>query len=94
MTATAAKVYTEVRLEVPRVHADAVCNYIIDHISGGLVLEEEEDSPVTGIRFYVPGQSPEAYRPGLDEYLRQVLPTGVTPAITETVINDVEWVEE
>lgn len=89
------EVYTEVRLTVPRVHADAVCNYIIDNIAGGLVLEEEEGSPETGLRFYVPGRQPDSYRPGLEEYLSQVLADdGLdVPEFRERIIENVEWVD-
>ena len=88
--------YMEVRLEVPRASADAVCNFIIDHITGGLVLEEEEDSPVTGILFYISPDEAEDYRSGLVKYLKQILPdgSGTEPEITETIIENLEWVEE
>ena len=46
--------YRELRLEAPRHHADAVCDFIIQYITGGLVLDEEEQSSKTGITFYVP----------------------------------------
>ncbi|MBI5266487.1 MAG: 50S ribosomal protein L11 methyltransferase [candidate division Zixibacteria bacterium] len=54
MTASDRPEYRELRLEVPRQHADAVCDFIIQYISGGLVLDEEEHSGHTGITFYVP----------------------------------------
>jgi ribosomal protein L11 methyltransferase len=46
--------YRELRLVTPCHHADAVCDFIIQYITGGLVLDEEEQSPTTGITFYVP----------------------------------------
>jgi hypothetical protein len=45
--------YIEAKLTVPRDMADAVCNFIIDNITSGLVLEEEDESTVTAITFYV-----------------------------------------
>ncbi len=88
--------YMEVRLEVPRASADAVCNFIIDHITGGLVLEEEEDSPVTGILFYISPDERQDCRSALVKYLQQILPdgSGAKPEITERVIKNLEWVEE
>ncbi len=84
--------YDEVRLEVPRLLADAVCNFIIDNICSGLVLEEEEDSATTGIRFYVSGEL-DKHRRSLGRYLAQLanesMPT--PPVITSRIVRDVEW---
>ena len=48
--------YIEAGLSVPNNIQEAVCNYIIENISGGLVLEDEENSSKTTIRFYIPGE--------------------------------------
>jgi len=87
--------YTEVKLRVPRRNADAVCNFIIDNITSGLVLEEEEGSQETGVTFYVPGGGDRGYRKALTDYLEQVLSDGaVMPEIEERIIKNVEWVEQ
>ena len=87
--------YTEAKLRVPRRNVDAVCNFIIDNITSGLVLEEEEGSQETGITFYVPGGERE-YRTALIDYLKQVFSDGATaiPEIEERIIKNVEWVEQ
>ena len=84
--------YDEVRLEVPRHLADAVCNFIIDNICSGLVLEEEDDSVTTGIRFYVSGES-DKHRRSLDRYLAQLVDESMPapPVITSRALRDVEW---
>ena len=84
--------YDEVRLEVPRRLADAVCNFIIDNICSGLVLEEEEDSVTTGIRFYVPGEL-DKHRRSLGNYLAQLTDEAMPapPVITTRAVRDVEW---
>lgn len=96
MANTSPEQYIEARLEVPREHADAVCNYIIDNITSGLVLEEEEASPYTGILFYVPDEKAKTYGAPLSEYLTEILgpQTGLVPAVRERMIKNVEWTEE
>ncbi|MEW5994780.1 MAG: 50S ribosomal protein L11 methyltransferase [Candidatus Zixiibacteriota bacterium] len=96
MTESRPRSYVEGRVEVPRGQADAVCNYIIDNISSGLVLEDEEESQYTGIVFYVPpGRKPQ-WQEGLREYLTGIFNrTGNSlPPITERVIEEVEWVDQ
>jgi ribosomal protein L11 methyltransferase len=95
MTGEKPEFYTEVKLRVPREQADAVCNFIIDNITSGLVLEEEEGSRETGITFYVPGAGDRKYRTDLGNYLEQVLPqNAVIPEIEERIIKNIEWVEQ
>jgi ribosomal protein L11 methyltransferase len=88
--------YTEVRVEVPRFYADAVCNFIIENIANGIVLEDEEDSPVTGIQFYVDEEKIKGYKDLLSEYLTEIFSTEKlpVPTITERKIKNVEWIEE
>jgi ribosomal protein L11 methyltransferase len=85
--------YLEVTLEVPRAHADAVCNFLIDNVCSGLVLEEEEDSPVTGVKFYVPADDDRNYRTLLSNYLLQLVDKSMpeVPRIQERSIKNVEW---
>jgi len=88
--------YCEVSFEVPNIHADAVCNFIIDNICSGLVLEEEEDSPVTGIKFYIPTGDTSKHGNLLKNYLSQLVDESMpeVPAIGEKVIKNVEWTEQ
>jgi ribosomal protein L11 methyltransferase len=96
MTGEKPEFYTEVKLRVPREQADAVCNFIIDNITTGLVLEEEEGSPETGITFYVAGGGDRRYRTDLGNYLKQILPenAGKPPELEERIIKNIEWVEQ
>ncbi|MEA3296406.1 MAG: hypothetical protein U9R56_00905, partial [candidate division Zixibacteria bacterium] len=86
-------VYIEVELQVPRSLSDPVCSFIIDNICSGLVLEEEDDSPVTGIRFYVPTdhhkQSCNLLSGYLDELTSDIMPE--VPIITLSRVKNVEW---
>lgn len=88
--------YCEVNLDVPNKHADAVCNFIIDNICSGLVLEEEENSPVTGIKFYIPTGDTSKHGNFLKNYLSQLVDESMpeVPAIREKIIKNVEWTEQ
>ena len=61
--------YVEVELQVPRPHADAVCDFIVDNIAGGVVLEEEEGSRQIGIKFYVAGGTDGDFQKPLTAFL-------------------------
>lgn len=87
--------YIEARVEVPRHIADAVCNYIIDNLTRGMILEEEEDSSVTGIIFYLPDSSDSSYKDNLARYIIEICddPT-LQPEIREKTIKNVQWVQQ
>ncbi|MDD3731228.1 MAG: 50S ribosomal protein L11 methyltransferase [candidate division Zixibacteria bacterium] len=89
------QVYIEARLEVPRVLTDAVCNFIIDYIAGGIILEEEEDADTTGIIFYVPGDDTRDYKRLLANYF-SALPNVLRecPPIRERIIKNIDWIEQ
>lgn len=88
--------YIEARLDVPRPHVDAVCDFIIENITSGLVLEEEEGNDSTGIIFYVrEGEQPD-FPQRLNACLAQVFdqpPSGIPPLRLRT-IQDTDWVEK
>lgn len=88
--------YTEAKVEIPRLLADAVCNFIIENISSGLILEEEEDSPVTGITFYVPLNGKREWRSLLTGYLSCLVDDSgaIVPQIEERLIENIEWEEQ
>ncbi|MFZ5980602.1 MAG: 50S ribosomal protein L11 methyltransferase [Candidatus Zixiibacteriota bacterium] len=87
--------YVEVRLDIPRVMADAVCNFIIDHIATGIILEEEDDADITGIVFYVPNDNQLDYRALLSNYFSAINATlKETPRIRERLIKNINWIEQ
>jgi len=85
--------YTEAKVEIPRLLADAVSNFIIENISSGLILEEEEGSPVTGITFYVPLNGKKEWRSLLTGYLSCLVDDSgaIITHIEERQIENVEW---
>ena len=87
--------YTEVRIDVPRPIADAVCNYIIDNLTRGMILEEEEDSSITGIIFYLPESQDATYKDNLTAYIREINDDkSIDVDIRERTIRNVEWVQQ
>lgn len=87
--------YVEARVSVPRAHTDAVCDFIIEHFTGGLILEDEDDSPETIITYYVPESVGSDHAAQLTEYLRAILPEKTpTPEIKERSIENIEWVQQ
>jgi ribosomal protein L11 methyltransferase len=46
--------YFEISLDIPQSIQEPVCDYIIENLARGLILEEEEDSDTIGIKFYLP----------------------------------------
>jgi ribosomal protein L11 methyltransferase len=96
MDVTTPEGYIEARVSVPREMADAVCNFVIDNIAGGIVLEEEDESPITQIVFYVSEDKLETYHRELPVYLADVFEAvgQPVPEVREKSIRNVEWVDE
>jgi ribosomal protein L11 methyltransferase len=87
--------YVEAKVTVPRSYTDAVCDFIIEHFSSGLILEDEEDSVETTITYYVPGDHNTEHATRLTNYLIDILPeTLPTPLINERTIKNIEWVQQ
>jgi len=88
--------YIEARVDVPSELTDAVCDFIIENITSGLVIEEEEDSDHTGIVFYIPADSDGAFREQLMDYLSNLTSEKMpqVPQLRERVIGDIDWIEK
>ncbi len=94
MTTDAPESFVEVILRIPREQCDAVCNYIVENITNGMVLEEEEDDSTTGVIFYVPSDKSANYRAPLEQYLAAIFPAEHLPKIREKIVKNVEWEEQ
>lgn len=94
MTMNSPTQYCEVTLTVPRRNADALGSYIIDNITQGLILEEEDDSETTAIRFYVPEEFSTDQQSALRCYLDEIVkPSDDSPSISTRLVKNVEWAE-
>ncbi len=87
--------YIEASLSVPQNIHDAVCNFIIENYSGGLILEAEEKSDEVGIKFHVPESDGDGFRTGLVDYINRILPSRSfsLSCIKSKIIKNVEWVD-
>ncbi|SYZ73545.1 putative Ribosomal protein L11 methyltransferase [Candidatus Zixiibacteriota bacterium] len=85
--------YYEAVFSVPRAIHEPICDFIIDNYSKGVILEEEEDSPEVGIRFYVPYSRGLSFKEELSRYIgRADSHGGFSPDMIRTkVIANVEW---
>ena len=88
--------YRELFVEVPRSAVDAVCNFIIDNICSGLILEDEDDFPLVGIRFYVADGEKVPASASLLDYLGQLQGDLIdkVPPVNERLIRAAQWEEE
>lgn len=87
--------YIEVDLAVPRSIHENVCNYIIENLASGLILEEEEGSDSTGIKFYVPKNNGLEFKNELLEFINSI---DSSLRFSESIIKtknvpDIEWVQ-
>jgi ribosomal protein L11 methyltransferase len=86
--------FFEIKVAVPRDQCDAVCNFIVENITNGMVLEDEDDSAVTVITFYVPTNEPMDFRRALTDYLSDIFPSSEVPELSGKIVKNVEWVEQ
>jgi ribosomal protein L11 methyltransferase len=84
----------EVSIPVRAGDLDAVCNYIIENISGGLLLEDEDGAQETIIRFYVAGEIDLNEKlAGLKGYLSDISAGDIVKRLSSKKISDLDWIE-
>jgi len=87
--------YLEISFYIPREHSEAVCNYIVENFSAGLILDEEERRDEVGIRFYIERDDSVAVKEQLSRYLRQLENLGEFDQgkIHTQSVEEFSWVE-
>lgn len=86
--------YHEVTIEVLQKDVDAVSNYIIENISTGLLLEDEEGNSHTKIQFYVSVDVVlDEKLAGLTTYLKEVDDSYGNISVATKTINNIDWIE-
>ncbi len=87
--------FIEVSVTVDLTLADPVCDFIIENYASGLVLEDEEDSRYTTIKFYVADDATPDLVP-LAAYVRQISSnaTSEPPVINSKKVTNVDWEEQ
>jgi len=95
MTEAEQKVHLEVRVTVSPSQIDSVTDFIINNLTNGLILEDEEGETSTTIVFYITERSSDELQE-LTDYLKD-LPTdidGNTPRLKKKLVQDIAWMEE
>jgi len=87
--------YFEVSLTVPKSIEEIVCNYIIENLASGLILEDEEGSEMIGIKFYLPDNISPGYKKELFQYINSIDSDFgfVQDSIKTKNIPDIGWVQ-
>ncbi|MBU0982871.1 MAG: 50S ribosomal protein L11 methyltransferase [candidate division Zixibacteria bacterium] len=85
--------HDEIRVDIPPELVDTVCDYLVENIANGMVLEEEEGSAATTIMVYA-GEGSDAVA-NLQRYLtrlftEQQLPV---PEVKQRRIPNIAWLE-
>jgi len=95
MTDRPSPLYRELKISVPNGLVDVVCDFIVENVVGGLVLEEEEKSPTTAIIFYPPFDDADCAS-RLSVFLEGLVGNGLTsaPEITEKTVSEISWLEK
>lgn len=89
--------YLEIGVDIPQQHVDAVCNFIIENISNGIILEDEEDAQSTLVKFYLPEEDDKDYDVKLNEYFGSLAEMDDTldsiPELQVKQVQNIEWEE-
>ncbi len=88
--------FIEVSLTVDQELADPVCNFIIENYSSGLVLEDEEGSKRTTIKFCLADDDSTPDLEPLAAYVKQISPKAASepPVINSKKVTNVDWEEQ
>ncbi len=88
--------FIEVSVTINLSLADPVCDFIIDNYASGLVLEDEEDSRCTTIRFYLADDDATPDLEPLAAYVKQISPKAASepPMISSKKVTNTEWEEQ
>ncbi len=91
----AEKRYYEVSLKVSRERQEQVCDYIIEKLAGGVVIEDVEDETEVGLKFYIPEERGVNFKKDLAVFIagESASGTAAPEAIKSRLIADIEWVQ-
>lgn len=95
MTGETGNWYQEVTVRVPSESVDAVTDYIIEHIAGGLLLEDEDQSATTAVKFYLSSDDKiEPQLAGLRQFLGTIGSGQEPGSFSIKKIRNLDWIEE
>jgi ribosomal protein L11 methyltransferase len=80
---------------VPSEQVEPVADYIIEHITGGLLLEDEDQSATTAVKFYLSSDDEvEAQLAGLQQFLGTIGSGQERVAFSIKKIRNLDWIDE
>ncbi len=88
--------FVEVSVTVDKSVVEPFCDYVIENFSSGLVLEDEEDTDETTVKFYLPVAGKDNYTEPITDRLAQLLECdqSKTPEIKSRVLTNIDWEEQ
>ncbi len=87
--------YSELTIEIPNQQVELVCDFIINNITNGIVLEDEEGSNITLIKFYVPEETETSSIALIKDFFNgHKSDFELVPEINKSLIKNVAWEEE
>lgn len=88
--------FIEVSVTVDHDVVEALCDFIIQNFSAGMVLEDEEDSTETTIRFYLPESTTGDYQERLSKHVAQLIGSddAEVPEIRSRRLSTVDWEQQ
>lgn len=88
--------FIEVSVVIDSTLADPVCDFIIENYASGLVLEDEEDSRFTTIKFYLADDDATPDLEPLAAYVKQISPKAASepPMISSKKVTNIAWEEQ
>ncbi len=95
MTDSPSPLHRELKVSVPNGLTDVVCDFVVENIVTGLVLEEEEHSPSTAVIFYPPANDIDCAA-RLKLFLEGLVGNGLlsVPDIAEKSVPEANWLEK
>lgn len=88
--------FVEVSVTVGHDLVETLCDFIIENFSSGMLLEDEEDSTETTIKFYLPESDPGDYHERLSEHLAKLFASegAEIPEIRSRKLTSIDWEQQ
>ena len=88
--------YREITIAVDPLIEESVCNFVIEHVTSGLLLEDEDGSDKIRIKFYLPDDENGEFDSVLLSFVRQTAENFHVelPTISESVVANRSWEDE
>ncbi|MEA1979999.1 MAG: 50S ribosomal protein L11 methyltransferase [candidate division Zixibacteria bacterium] len=90
------KSYTEFTISLQPDIVEFVCDFIIDNITNGLVLEDEESNEITSIKFYVSSENEKDIKGKLNNFFESQSSKNQEKIknISTQIVENISWEEE